>query len=355
MGTRVHVVAGDVSKVADLQRVFAGIDAGMPPLRGVIHAAGVLEDGALLRQSWEPFARVLAPKVDGSWLLHRATLHRRLDFFVLYSSIASILGSPGQGSHAAANAFLDALALHRRAHGLPALGIGWGIWSEVGSAAERGVGERLAAHGVGTIAPDGGLQVLEALLTGDAAYMAVQPVDWSRFLGALGATPSWLSDVAMQADSTRSAPAAVRSTGARPTAPEAGFIERLRATPADGQRDLLLAHLQQQIGRVVGLRADEEIDERQPLRDVGVDSLMAVELRNRLSVTLGNGRTLPATLVFDHPTIAALVHYLAGQVLALEWALPTATAAPSAPDLLHQIEDLTDEDVERLLAGAGDA
>src|SRR5690606_18061361 len=192
-GARVLVVQGDVSRADDVRRVRDGIRASMPPLRGIVQSAGVLEDRALLRQDWDSFARVLAPKVDGSWHLHCLTANEDLDFFVLYSSIAALMGPPGQAAHAAANAFLDALPHHRRAAGRPALSIGWGVWTEIGSAAVRGVAEREAGKGVGAISPAEGLRALEAVMCGDAPQVAVMPMDWRRFLA--DDAPLWLSEL----------------------------------------------------------------------------------------------------------------------------------------------------------------
>ena len=154
-GAQVRITQADISCYEQIARVFAEIETTMPPLGGIIHSAGVLEDGALLRQDWPHFARVMAPKVDGSWILHRLTVGKSLDFFVLFSSTAALLGSPGQGNHAAANSFLDALAYYRQAKGLPALSINWGVWAEVGSAAMRNVGEHVELQGIRDHLPPG--------------------------------------------------------------------------------------------------------------------------------------------------------------------------------------------------------
>src|SRR5258708_11587520 len=135
-GAQVTVAREDVTREEQVAGVLAGIDESMPPLRGIIHAAGVLDDGLLLNLDRERLAAVMAPKVEGAWNLHALTLNRPLDFFVLFSSVASALGSPGQGSYAAANAFLDALSQHRRTLGLPSLTINWGPWAAVGMAAQ---------------------------------------------------------------------------------------------------------------------------------------------------------------------------------------------------------------------------
>ena len=352
-GARVRVVQGDVSQEDDVRRLLETIDRDLPPLRGVVHSAGVLEDGALLRQEWAGFARVLAPKVDGAWLLHALTRDRPLDFFVLYSSVASLLGSPGQGGHAAANAFLDALAHHRRASGLPALSIGWGVWSQVGSAAERGMAEQVAGQGAGAISPEAGIRALEAVLAGSAPHVAVQPVNWERYLAAARESPAWLSEVAREARErgtsgaghARAAPPPGRDD-ARPS-----LLQRMADAPAGDRHEILTEFVHEQVARVVGLGRGQRVDPRQPLSELGVDSLMAVELRNRLGTGLGTKRALPATLVFDHPTVTALTEYLAREVPGLEPADAGSAGDPPPADLLDQIEGLSDADVERHFAG----
>ncbi|WNZ66021.1 SDR family NAD(P)-dependent oxidoreductase [Myxococcus sp. MxC21-1] len=131
-GAEVRVYATDVTRADDVTRLLASMDAELPPLRGIVHAAGVIADGVLAQLDAERLRTVLAPKVQGAWNLHAQTLGRPLDFFVMFSSAASMLGSPGQGNYAAANAFMDVLAHHRRAAGLPALSVNWGPWAEVG-------------------------------------------------------------------------------------------------------------------------------------------------------------------------------------------------------------------------------
>ena len=156
----------------------------MPPLAGIVHAAGVKDDGALAQQTWARFAAVLAPKVSGAWNLHEQTRDLPLDFFVLFSSAASVLGSGGQTNYSAANAFLDALAHHRRASGLPGLSINWGPWAEGGMATsldQRGR-RRWEDAGVSLIAPEQGVDVLDLVVPGRSAQVAVLPVDWRRFL-----------------------------------------------------------------------------------------------------------------------------------------------------------------------------
>ena len=343
-GAKVRVTLGDVGQAADLRRVLDEIDGELPRLRGVVHAAGVLDDGALMRLDWQQFARVMAPKVDGAWLLHTLTRDRPLDLFVLYSSTAAILGTPGQANHAAANAFMDALAHRRRAVGLPALSIGWGIWSEIGSAAARGAVERVAEQGAGAITPQDGLRALETVLAMGRAHVAVQPIDWQRYLAAAGETPSWLAEVARDARSHASPATADRAPPA--PAPGLALVELLAAAAEDDRREILLAHVHEQVLQVIGLGNGQSIDPLQPLSGLGVDSLMAVELRNRLGKSLAVSRPLPATLVFDYPTVSDISGYLAREVLGLE----DAPAQTGPGDLLEDIEGLSEDEVDRLFA-----
>ena len=164
------------------------IHESLPPLRGIVHAAGVLDDGPLVQQEWDRFAEVMAPKVQGAWELHAATEDLPLDFFVLFSSVASLLGSAGQGNYAAANAFLDGLAHYRRAQGLQALSINWGPWAEVGMAAalEERTRQRQTERGFHFIEPTQGTRALGEVLERSYPQLAVLPLDWPRYLESLG-------------------------------------------------------------------------------------------------------------------------------------------------------------------------
>jgi len=306
---------------------------------------------------WDRFAAVLAPKVDGAWFLDRMTREEPIEMFVLFSSIAAILGSAGQGNHAAANAFLDALAAARRADGLHGLSIGWGYWAGVGSAAERGIGARLAEQGAGEIDPDAGIEVLAHLVETDATFAAVQPMDWSRYPTDPTAARTWLAEVMPTAGEARSPsdtratkPGHERSVGRAEASPS--VRDRIAASPAAERRDVLRDHIHDQVARVIGLAPGGSVERRAPLSDLGVDSLMAVELRNRLATTLDLDRPLPATLVFDHPTIDAITAFLEATVLA---APEAEDGAEDRTDLLDRIEGLSDDEIQRLFAGIKEA
>ncbi len=323
LGAEVEVVPGDVSRESDVRALFERIDRGGPPLAGVFHLAAVLRDGALLNQTWDRFAEVLAPKVLGAWHLDRLTRDRSLDAFVLFSSSAALLGQPGQASYAAANAFLDALAHHRRASGLPAVSIDWGAWSKVGVAARRRgeLAARAAASGMDWISPDRGLAALARVLARGAAQTAVLPVDWSVYgRDGRSAGRRFLSDLTTAA-AVRHGRAA-HSAGTHRIVTGGGWRRRLERAPVEERLQVAVDCLRGEVQGLLQLKDLPAVDAR--LFDLGMDSLLAIELRNRLDRELDLGRALPATALFDHPDIGSL----ARQVLAR---FAESAAAPPAP------------------------
>jgi acyl transferase domain-containing protein/acyl carrier protein len=348
-GVRVLVFTGDVASPDRVAGLIARVAAELPPLHGVIHAAGTLDDGALSQQSWPRFENVLAAKVAGAWHLHTQTRQLPLDFFVLYSSAAALLGSAGQTNHAAANSFLDALAQCRRSEGLPALSINWGVWRDVGAAVTSGAVERVGAQGIGLIAPDEGLALLGRLLRSAPAQVGVMPIDWPVFLRRFGSdAPHFFAEFAQVAPQDVFAPE---------TVPAVPTILRQLADAAPHRRITMIRDfVRASSGRVLGL-PPARIDDQTPLSALGLDSLMAVELRNLLSSGLELERRLPATLVFDYPTITAISQYLAQEALAVavldraepELVLP-AVASDNLAAMVDALEDLSDEEIDRLLA-----
>jgi NADPH:quinone reductase-like Zn-dependent oxidoreductase/SAM-dependent methyltransferase len=351
-GARVSVVQADVSDRAQVDRLVADLGAGRPPLRGVVHAAGVLDDALLGHQDAGTLARVMAAKVAGTCHLADATAGTSLDFFVLFSSIAAVLGSPGQANHAAANAFLDAYAHHRRARGFPALSIDWGAWAEVGAVVEHDAGRRLAGQGVGRMRPEEGIAALEVVMAGGATQVMVAPMDWAVFLSRLsgGRPPSLLRDVARRAQAAAAATA--------PAQPARDLRADLDAAAPARRHGILRDHIAERTRRVLGLEAAQTVDVLRPLKELGIDSLMAVELRNVLKSDLALDGGLPATLVFDYPTVDGIAHFLARDVLGLETPSSAAAPEPATATVLSRVEDLSDEEVDRLLGerlGSGGA
>jgi acyl transferase domain-containing protein/NADPH:quinone reductase-like Zn-dependent oxidoreductase/SAM-dependent methyltransferase/acyl carrier protein len=329
-GAQVQVYRGDVAQAFDVSRVLGEISAALPVLRGVIHSAGVLDDGAVLQQEWPRFETVLLPKIAGAWNLHSATRGMPLDLFVCYSSASAILGSRGQSNHAAANAFLDALAHHRRGMGLPGLSINWGAWSGIGAAARAEVLNRVGDYGVKPITPEAGIAALESLVTGCATQAAVVPINWNRFLASIPETErSFFMETGGETAVQKSAP--VDEPALRAVMPAA------EAAPGD-QRKSVQAAVRETILVVLGLEPDFQLDPLQGLTDLGMDSLTSIELRNRLQSVMG--RRLPVTLAFDFPTLAALVNYFCP-------VLPEDSGAQ--PDM-QELGDLSVEQTEQLLA-----
>ncbi len=297
-GFRIEVEIADVTDTAAFDAMLERIDGTLPPLAGVIHSVGVLSDAALGNQSWESFETVLWPKMLGAWHLHRATMGRDLDMFVLFSSVAGVLGNPGQANHAAANAFLDQLAAHRRALGLPGQAIAWGAWSELGEAEEQRerIAGRRAASGTGWFTPEQGFIAFERLLRQDATGAVVATVDWPVFGESVGGRPPFLEDllaVAMDDDGSSSSE---------------DLLAQLATTPAAQREGLLVSFVQREVQAV--LRLPSMPAPKVGFFDLGMDSLMAVELRNRLNRTFSERYVAPNTLVFDYPTIDDLAGHL---------------------------------------------
>jgi acyl transferase domain-containing protein len=324
-GAHVAIVQADVSSTSQVAEVLAGIDRDLPPLRGIIHAAGVIDDGLLLQQDWARFTRVMAPKVAGAWNLHTLTLGRPLDFFVMFSSMSGVVGSIGQGSYAAANAFLDGLAAHRRAQGLSGLSIDWGPWADVGMAAShRGMREQTRLMGVSTIAPEAGLQILGRLLSQSSAQIGVMSVDWREF--PVGATPpSLLVDLINQ--SAQHDSVTPRGSGRRQ------LLEALFKAAPEERQATLETYLREQLAQVLGSSASE-VDVQQPLANLGIDSLMAVELRTRIQTDLTV--VLPIENVLEGPSLRRMATLLLEQLTA-KW----LAEAPTRKDADSEWEVLT--------------
>jgi myxalamid-type polyketide synthase MxaC len=296
----------------------------------------------LVQQTMERFARVMAPKVDGAWNLHEATRKRELDFFVLFSSMASMLGSAGQGNYAAANAYEDALAHYRRGLGLAATSINWGPWAEGGMATALGSRDqqRWASQGIGELAGNEGFEALERALQLGRAQLGIVRVDWRRWSASSAAEQPLVAELVRDARPT--------------TAPRAESRARLTALVASAQpKDVartILQHVQELAAKVLGVPTAAHIDPDRPLNEIGLDSLMAVELRNAIAVSAG--RSLPATLVFDYPTADAIARFLGHEVFAAvpaQVAVPQAQIDDAANQLIASVISLSEAEIEALI------
>lgn len=356
-GTSVELVRGDVADSEGVKRMVAA--AGALPLRGVIHSAGVTDDAAIASLAWERIERVMRAKVAGSWNLHLATREMELDHFVLFSSGAAFLGSPGQANHAMANNFMGALAQHRRAAGLPALSIDWGPWAEVGAATRDGVLERARSAGLNPIEVDPGLEMLGRLMAdgGGTARVAAIPVDWPRYLANIpgGAERAWFDRVRGETSASPvTTPASDLVVTQTPAADEAFLATALLGSVAGRRSEVALDGIRSIASRVLGAGDDSDIDPLTPLTELGLDSLMAVEMRNRLAKALG--QPLPATLLFNYPSLDALAAYVVDAVVPAAEPAPVDTpASEAAPATASDhgaldLDDMSEDEMADLLA-----
>ena len=357
-GTEVIVAQGDVAKADEVAAVLESIAESMPPLRGVVHAAGIADDAILQRLDEQKLRKVMAPKVQGAWNLHTLTRDAELDFFVLFSSAASLLGPPGAANYAAANAFLDALAWHRRAEGRPALSVNWGPWAELGFFTRSELQSYFAQYGVEAMPAADSLRALSSLLARSATQAVVLDIDWARWqpnmqpplLAELGVAPS--------GDKPRAGPA---------TGPGSGLYDALQgATPEERQR-LLESYLCDLAAGKLGL-APSNLDIQAPLNSLGVDSLITLELRMQVERDLGV--VVPVTRLLEGPSVASLAEWLRDHLPSVAAGTSATQADGSAPqktaprktapqqtdaapsrgiDLLTRVPELSDDAVEEML------
>lgn len=313
-GASIHLASVDVSDEDGLDRFLTTFNQeGWPAIRGVVHAAGVVQDEVLSRVSPATLEAVSRAKVEGGWLLHRRFRDEPLDFFVLFSSAASLLGSAGQGAYAAANAFLDSLAHFRRSVGLPALAVNWGPWEQLGMAAKAEVGQRLARRGIGSIPPAQGLAVLGHLMRSPLAQAGVIPIDWNALTAAVPAA--------------RHAPLFELLHEASPTdgddAPAGGARAQILAATESDRLAIAEQLVHAEVARVARLDA-EALDPHRSLDLLGIDSLMSIELKNRLERS--SGVSIPVVRMLEVPTVAGLAALLVEEVVN-----GSVAAAPAVP------------------------
>ncbi|WP_434391513.1 SDR family NAD(P)-dependent oxidoreductase [Melittangium boletus] len=335
-GATLVLATADVSRPAEVERLLREAETPGTPLRGVFHLAGILDDGLVAQQDTARFRRVMAPKIDGAWHLHRLTRDRPLDFFVLYSSVASLLGSPGQTGYSASNSFLDALAQHRRAAGQPALSISWGPFSEVGLAAAREVrGERLQDRGMASMSTQASEASLAALLGRDESWVGVVSLDvgrWLDFYPTLTAS-AYFNELA----------GAVTASATSVDHAHQALAARLQATPGQLRNAQVEGLIRQQLAKVLQCRP-EAISAQAPFTSLGLESLTGLELRNRLEKQ--TGLRLPATLIWTHGSLESLARALLERLLPEALDPRAASPVPEArpePKPEERIEARTEE------------
>ena len=301
----VEVIRADITDYDASVRAFRGHEVfpkditPLPPIKGIIHAAGILDDGLIQNLTWERFQKVLQPKVIGTWNLHLATQHLDLDWFVCFSSVVSVFGAAGQSNYAVANAFMDNLMAYRRSLGLPGSTVNWSIWNQGGMAQRltEQQQQRLNQQGLTPIEPEQGLAVLKQVLQQNSQQTIVFPVDWATFLAQQPLNPFFTN---------------VRSQVTKPEETASSFLQQLASIPQSDRISTLKNHIRAQVAKVLGFSDVELIDSEEKLADLGMDSLMAVELKNNLQASFGD--VISLTTAFDYPSVELLTNYIAEEL-----------------------------------------
>jgi short-subunit dehydrogenase/acyl carrier protein len=296
---RIHTFAADIGDESQVGELLERIRAELPPLAGVAHLAGVLDDALLSQQSPERFQTTFAPKAFGAYHLHRLTKNDDLEFFIVYSSVSSVLGSPGQANYATANALLDGLVAERKAQGLPATSVNWGPWAKGGMATSQAARANLGAQGLIPLEPTAALNALGEIIAHGIGQATVIKANWQRAAKVLGGSRPPILDHVL--------PSAVAATTG-----DSELLRQLHEVPVAQRGSFLTEHLQHELQGFLRLAQLPAATSR--FLELGMDSLMAVELRNRLLGQFGSAFTITATAVFDYPTIGSLAENLANQV-----------------------------------------
>ncbi|HUB57786.1 MAG TPA: SDR family NAD(P)-dependent oxidoreductase, partial [Mycobacterium sp.] len=302
---RIHTFSADVGEESDVEKLLERIRAELPPLAGVAHLAGVLDDALLNQQDLDRFRTTLAPKAFGALHLDRLTRKDKLDFFIVSSSVSSLLGSPGQANYSTANALLDGLVADRKAHGLPATGINFGPWGGGGMASSDAASANISAQGLLPLEPSAALGALAEVVANGTGQATVLKANWARAGKVLGSSRPPILDLVLPSSMTEVV--------------DSELLKQLQEIPVAQRANFITEFLQREVQGFLRLAQPPAATSR--FLDLGTDSLMAVELRNRLHSQFGGAFTINATAVFDYPTIGGLGEYLAAQ-------LPDAESEP---------------------------
>ncbi|WP_189525043.1 type I polyketide synthase [Nostoc sp. 'Peltigera membranacea cyanobiont' 232] len=326
-GTQITIIGADITSPADIEQIFSrfGFGTDLPSLRGVIHAAGVLDDGLLVNQNWERYQNVMRPKVEGILLLDRYTRNLSLDFFIAFSSAAVILGSPGQSSYAAANAFMDALMQQRRNLGLPGISINWGAW-DTGNEIHK---QRFASWGIESMSSDTALEYLSQLILGNVSQGAIIDIDWSTFNQAFNINQPFFAEVITPKENNQ----------------DAKLLEQLKSVSLDERATTLSQGIEQVLREVTGLSATSVIPQQTSFLELGLNSLMVLEFKNRLESNLACA--LSSSVIFDYPNITSLSNYLREEILADS--IEFEVKVNSQTDALNPYDSLDEDELAILL------
>lgn len=374
-------IKGDISVEEEAKRIFSEIHEWIKGkssyLCGIFHCAGIVDDGLLMNLEWKSFMKVFGPKVKGTWNLHYLSKDIPLNYFVLFSSITSMLGNVGQGNYVAANAFLDAIAYHRQSQGLCGLTINWGPWSEVGMASRMTPSNRhRMEQSMKMISTKEALSILDSIL--GAAYvnqysplnkyctvqLGIFDINWTNFFStSLQRVPSFISHYLQQKSVQTSQPrkpkrvltrARSRSNleTLRRDAPQhfasSSLLDELQRVKPRERKNSLVVNIKGHLNKILGLN-ETKVDTHQPLTEMGMDSLMAIELRNAIANSIGNfGATLPSTFVFDFPSIDTMAEHLLKDVLSFQQSTNLQTAHQPEPTVSKIKHDLSSRKKEQI-------
>jgi acyl transferase domain-containing protein/acyl carrier protein len=337
LGACLSFRAVDVSNPTDLKHVFNDIQKSAYPLKGIIHAAGLVDDDMLAKQTIERFNKVYQPKVGGVLALHELSKSMELDFFICFSSMAAVWGTPGQGSYAAANSFMDGFMQFRRQQGLPGLSINWGAWSEVGMGAKLNSNQqnRMSKSGIGFISPNDGLTLLEELIKKPLSQVGVYNIDWKNIarLISLGDNKVFFEELLKNETEKQK--------------DKGSLITELTAIEISKRKTYLQKYIQNEIARVLHITDPKMVEPRLPLFDLGLDSFMAVELKNKLENNLDT--TLSSSLLFNHPNLESIVNFLISDVIVLPFTEETEKIVDTNTDIEREVYAMSIEEVNKEL------
>ncbi|MDJ0508249.1 MAG: type I polyketide synthase [Crocosphaera sp.] len=346
---KVEIIAADVGNKGEIGQVFETINTQMPPLKGIIHAAGTIDDGILLEQNWQRFEKVLCSKVEGTWNLHQLTQNHDLDFCIFFSSVSSLFGSPGQSNYAAANQFMDSLAHYRCQLGKPTLSINWGPWANGGMASEKAQ-NWLAQMGMKTLSPPLALAALDYLLKPTNVQVTVADIEWKTFkeIYEIKNKGRLLEEINLNLNKEK-----------EQTPEESNQIfQKLCETETQNRHILLVTYLQEKIAKALGV-VESQLEVQQPLLTMGLDSLMAIELRNQIRKELN--LEISIVKLMEDNNIVDLATYLdedwsrmhqnpvSAPTIVNKTYEKTEPSSEEDEEILKNLENLSDQEIDNLL------